>query len=60
MHSGGKRSDSERATVNAGDSTSEILMVRELSKSYGRGGGAFQREAERDRFVAVNKVSFAV
>jgi ABC-type oligopeptide transport system ATPase subunit len=34
--------------------------VRNLSKSYRRGGGAFQREEERDRFVAVNNVSFEV
>ncbi|MDP9338620.1 MAG: ATP-binding cassette domain-containing protein [Acidobacteriota bacterium] len=31
-----------------------------MSKSYRRAGGAFQREAERDRFVAVNDVSFEV
>jgi len=46
--------------VSAENCTSEILTVRELSKSYRRGGGAFQRETERDRFVAVDKVSFAV
>ena len=46
--------------MSAENCTSEILTVRELSKSYRRGGGAFQRETERDRFVAVDKVSFAV
>ncbi len=34
--------------------------MRGLSKSYRRGGGAFQRDKERDRFVAVNDVSFEV
>lgn len=46
--------------MNAGNSTFEMLTVRELSKSYRRGGGTFQRETERDRFVAVNKVNFSV
>lgn len=37
-----------------------LLEVRALSKSYRRGGGAFARDAERARFVAVNNVSFTV
>ena len=46
--------------MNAENSPSQILTARDLSKSYRRGGGTFQRETERDRFVAVNKVNFAV
>jgi ABC-type oligopeptide transport system ATPase subunit len=42
------------------NSAAEMLTVRDLSKSYRRGGGTFQRETQRDRFVAVDKVSFAV
>lgn len=34
--------------------------MRALSKSYRRGGGAFKRENERERFVAVDRVSFEV
>jgi ABC-type glutathione transport system ATPase component len=57
MHSGGERSSGE---VAGGGFISALLTVRDLTKSYRRGGGAFQRENERDRFVAVNKVSFEV
>jgi ABC-type oligopeptide transport system ATPase subunit len=42
------------------DFSPELLVVRGLSKSYRRGGGTFQRETQRERFVAVDKVSFAV
>jgi ABC-type oligopeptide transport system ATPase subunit len=34
--------------------------VRALNKSYRRGGGAFQRDNEGERFVAVDQVSFEV
>jgi ABC-type glutathione transport system ATPase component len=39
---------------------SSFLEVRGLTKSYRRGGGAFTRGAEGERFVAVDKVSFEV
>jgi ABC-type oligopeptide transport system ATPase subunit len=37
-----------------------FLSVRALTKTYRRGGGAFKRELEGDRFIAVDKVSFEV
>jgi ABC-type oligopeptide transport system ATPase subunit len=37
-----------------------LLHVRALKKSYRRGGGAFTRESEGARFVAVDEVSFEV
>ena len=58
MHFGRERSRGEVAVY--GGVISALLTVRGLSKSYRRGGGAFQRDKERDRFVAVNNVSFEV
>jgi oligopeptide transport system ATP-binding protein len=37
-----------------------LLEVRRLRKSYRRGGGAFTRESDGERFVAVDEVSFEV
>ena len=37
-----------------------LLDVRGLKKSYRRGGGAFKRESEGERFIAVDDVSFEV
>ena len=34
--------------------------MRELSKSFGRGGGPFQRASEQQQFIAVDHVSFEV
>ena len=34
--------------------------MRELSKSYGRGGGPFQRASQLEQFIAVDRVSFEV
>ncbi|MDP9146146.1 MAG: ATP-binding cassette domain-containing protein, partial [Acidobacteriota bacterium] len=38
----------------------DLLEVRALSKSYQRGGGAFARDSDGARFVAVDHVSFTV
>jgi ABC-type glutathione transport system ATPase component len=37
-----------------------LLTVRELRKTYRRGGGVFSRESEGTRFAAVDGVSFSV
>jgi ABC-type oligopeptide transport system ATPase subunit len=37
-----------------------LLTVRELRKTYRRGGGVFSRESEGARFTAVDGISFAV
>ena len=37
-----------------------ILRVSELTKKYGRGGGVFTREADKQQFTAVDAVSFDV
>jgi ABC-type glutathione transport system ATPase component len=42
------------------DFDADLLEVRELSKSYRRGGGAFARDTAGSQFIAVNKVSFVV
>jgi ABC-type glutathione transport system ATPase component len=59
MHSGWRKRGSE---VNAERERviSSFLEVRALTKSYRRGGGAFARGAEGERFIAVDKVSFEV
>jgi oligopeptide transport system ATP-binding protein len=38
----------------------ELIAVRELTKSYRRGGGVFSQDSEGTRFTAVNGVSFSV
>jgi ABC-type oligopeptide transport system ATPase subunit len=43
-----------------GDFIASLLNVRALTKSYRRGGSAFKRGPEADRFVAVDNVSFEV
>jgi ABC-type oligopeptide transport system ATPase subunit len=42
------------------DFIADFLEVRELTKTYRRGGGTFARESETDRFVAVDGVTFIV
>jgi oligopeptide transport system ATP-binding protein len=37
-----------------------ILQVKQLTKRYGRGGGVFTREADKQQFTAVDGVSFEV
>jgi oligopeptide transport system ATP-binding protein len=37
-----------------------LLTVRELTKSYRRGGGVFSQDSKGARFTAVNAVSFSV
>ena len=37
-----------------------LLQIRNLSKSFQRGGGVFGGDGKAERFVAVNNVSFEV
>jgi peptide/nickel transport system ATP-binding protein len=37
-----------------------ILAAKRLTKKYGRGGGVFTRETEKEQFTAVDDVSFEV
>ena len=60
MHPGGTEGSREISVGALEDFIADFLEVRELTKTYRRSGGAFARESETDRFVAVDGVTFIV